>query len=47
MEINSEDLRMHNTLEESSGQLEAATKLFTKRGEGKAVQEVEFNEDEV
>src|ERR1700683_3122207 len=41
IEIHSEDLRIYNTLDESSRQLEAAMKLFAKRGKGKAAQEVE------
>ena len=45
-EIDAEDLQIHNTLEESSGQLEAVAKLFMKQGEGKAAQEVELNEED-
>jgi hypothetical protein len=46
MEIDSEDMQIHNTLKESSGQLEAVAKLFMKQGEGKAAQEVELNEED-
>jgi hypothetical protein len=46
MEIDSEDMQIHNTLKESSGQLEAVVKLFMKQGEGKAAQEVELNEED-
>ena len=44
--MHSEDLRIYNTLDESSRQLEAAMKLFVKWGKGKAAQEVELNEED-
>ena len=43
IELHSDDLRIYNTLEESLGTLEAAMKLFAKRGKGKEAQEVELN----
>jgi hypothetical protein len=43
IEINSDDLRVYNTLEESFVKLEAAMKLFAKRGMSKIPQEVELN----
>src|ERR1700683_2895404 len=46
IEMHSEDLRIYNTLDESSRQLEAAMKLFVKGGKGKAAQEVELNEED-
>ena len=46
IEIHSEDLRIYNTLDESSRQLEAAMKLFAKWGKGKVAQEVELNEED-
>ena|ERR1700683_1927047 len=46
IKIHLEDLWIYNTLEESSRQLEATVKLFTKRGKGKVAQEVELNEED-
>ena len=46
IEMHSEDLRIYNTLDESSGQLEAGMKLFAKWEKGKAAQEVELNEED-
>ena len=46
IEIHLEDLWIYNMLDESSRQLEAAMKLFVKRGKGKAAQEVELNEED-
>jgi|ERR1700683_2731188 hypothetical protein len=46
IEMHSEDLRIHNTLDESSRQLEAAMKLFAKWEKGKAAQEVGLNEED-
>jgi len=42
-----EDFQIYNTLEESSVKLEAAMKMFRKRGKGKSAQEIELHaEDE-